>query len=166
MKDKKINLSVRIIYSAIILSLLLLMVYLFTPKKEQIRAHDTREKHSEIYKSADVVFSYYTINRRLPENLEEIIKNDSSSRTALRDPWNKEEYLEYKYEDKTTFTLISCGPDKKRNIGAPDFYDDITIRTNYFSTGTTIPCDITLTFSIKSENVVDDKAISPSPQHK
>ncbi len=131
MKDKKRNLSIRIVYSAIILSLLILMVYLITPKKEQIRAHDTRQKHSEIYKAADSVFSYYTINRRLPEKLEDIIKNDSSSRTALRDPWNQEEYLEYKYEDKTTFTLISCGPDKKRSINAPDFYDDVTYRVDY-----------------------------------
>ncbi len=131
-----------------------------------MRSEDARRKYTDIYKAADVFFSYYTLNHKLPANLNEILKTDNKNSITLLDPWNRKKYLEYQYVDKTTFTLISCGPDKKRTIGAPDFYDEVTIRTNYFSTGTTIPCDITLTFSIKSENVVDDKAISPSPQHK
>jgi hypothetical protein len=129
-----------------------------------MRSEDARRKYSDIYRAADVVFSYYTINHKLPANLNEILKTDNKNSATLLDPWNRKEYLEYQYVDKTTFTLISCGPDKKRTLGAPDFYDDVTYRTDYYSTGTTIPCDITLTFSIKSAYTEDKNLITPSPQ--
>jgi hypothetical protein len=151
MKADRITLLIRITYSVIILALIIWVYWLFfRPVKVSIRSEDARRKYTEIYKAADVVISYYTLNHKLPANLNEILKTDNKNSATLLDPWNRKVYLGYQYVDKTTFTLISCGPDKKRTLGAPDFYDDVTYRTDYYSTGTTIPCDITLTLSIKS----------------
>jgi general secretion pathway protein G len=84
----------------------------------------------EVGKIAETVESFFITNRRMPEGIEELIREDDKGQAWLKgytevpiDPWSNP-YVLIPGEHRGTFEVISWGPD-----GVEDTEDDISSKT-------------------------------------
>lgn len=105
------------------------LVSSFPPEEHELKVEIYRE---EVKKINTAISDFYGKTKRLPENLEELVKADPALKD-IKDPFSfPEKPFTYTKPDKTKFLLYSVGPDNKDDGGKVKYDVNFNMRSYMF----------------------------------